>query len=71
VFAGEVMGVASIPIDKITGENPSQASRLWNVVRRSLKQGPVASSPGIENKVYSLSQPRKMVRRFYLFPSIF
>ena len=56
------MGVVSIPIDKNTEGNASQPSRLWNVVRRSLKQGPVASSPAIENKVYSLLQPRKMVR---------
>ncbi|KAG0559465.1 hypothetical protein KC19_10G107200 [Ceratodon purpureus] len=57
---GEAVGVVSIPIDKNTEGNASQPSRLWNVVRRSLKQGPVASSPAIENKVYSLLQPRKM-----------
>ena len=55
------VGLASIPIDGNTGGNGSQSSSLWNVVRRALKQGPVTSWPAVENKTYPLSQPRKMV----------
>ena len=62
LFAGEAVGLASIPIDGNTEGDAPQSSLLWNVVRRALKQGPVTSWPAVENKIYPLSQPRKMVR---------
>lgn len=62
------MGVASIPIDRDTGGNASQSSMLRDVVRRAQKQDLVTSWPPIENKVYSLSQPRKMVSLFLFIP---
>ncbi|KAG0568137.1 hypothetical protein KC19_7G189300 [Ceratodon purpureus] len=57
---GEAVGLASIPIDGNTEGDAPQSSLLWNVVRRALKQGPVTSWPAVENKIYPLSQPRKM-----------
>ncbi|XP_024384462.1 uncharacterized protein [Physcomitrium patens] len=57
---GEAVGVTSISLDRNVEGNASQSSTLWNVVRRSLKQGRVTSWPAIENKTYHLSQPRRM-----------
>jgi hypothetical protein len=68
VFVGAAVGMASIPIDRDSGGNASQSSMLRDVVRRALKQDPVTSWPSVENKVYSLSQPRKVVRFFHFNP---
>lgn len=61
VSAGEAVGVVSISIDEKSGAGDLQSSSYWNLVRQSLKQGPVSSWPAVENKTYSLLRPRKAV----------
>lgn len=65
VSAGEAVGVVSISIDEKSGAGDLQSSSYWNLVRQSLKQGPMSSWPAVENKTYSLLRPRKAVCSLY------